>query len=224
MNKFKIITLIVLLLVILWYCSKAQNDSDKIYLMNKNYEVQMGLQDLYKTQSAQIVMFGNSLSFNLNWAEALGRNDIINRGIIGDITQGYLKRIDNVIKLHPKICFVEGGINDLYANFDVEDIFENYKELLALLRKNKIVPVVQSTLYISDKKEDFKNKNDQVNELNIKLESYCNSQNLLYINLNSKLSSNKQLKNGYTYDGVHLNADGYKIWISEVQNAINLLE
>ena len=223
MKKYVIIISSLILAFFLLYCVKAQNSKDKIYLMNKNYEVQMAIYDLYPTKSAKIVMFGNSLTFNLNWSEALNRKDIVNRGIIGDITQGYLKRIDYVLKLEPQVCFIEGGINDLYANFKVDDIYNNYIKIIELLKDNKTMPIVQSTIFVSSKRDDYQNKNIQVKELNNKLESYCTAKGIKFIDLNRLLSSAGKLKEEYTYDGVHLNADGYILWIKEVQNALELI-
>ena len=58
-------------------------------------------------------MLGNSLTNRISWNELLVRDDIANRGIGSDITAGFINRINFVFNVKPKICFIEGGVNDL---------------------------------------------------------------------------------------------------------------
>ena len=44
-----------------------------------------------------------------------GDQDVATRGIPSDILEGFDARINTVIKLKPKIVFVMGGLNDIYA-------------------------------------------------------------------------------------------------------------
>lgn len=62
-----------------------------------------------------IVFIGNSITENgEDWSAKFGVNNMRNRGIKGDVTDGVLKRLDEIIYFKPKAVFILIGINDLY--------------------------------------------------------------------------------------------------------------
>ncbi|MEK7250541.1 MAG: GDSL-type esterase/lipase family protein, partial [Bacteroidota bacterium] len=156
-----------------FYKMKAHAQLDSLYLKNKNYPIQTSLYDLYKTEHADVVMLGNSLTQWVDWNELLGRKNIANRGIAGDVTSGYVHRLEYVYKLKPKLCFIEGGINDIYANVPVDVVYENYKKIVEELRSHSITPIIQSTLFVSPKWHDAVEKNKEVASLNSLLEEFA---------------------------------------------------
>lgn len=202
------------------YSIQSGGQTDALYLQNANYTIQTGLFDKYKTARADIVMLGNSLTAWVSWNELLGRKNIANRGIAGDITEGYLHRMEQIYRLKPKLCFVEGGINDLYANVSVDVVFKNYEKIVENLRLHKIIPIIQSTLFVSPKWHSAVAKNKEVTELNSLLQSFSKKNNIEFINLNATMSTNNQLHDDLTYDGVHLTAKGYSLWGAEVDRAL----
>ena len=59
-------------------------------------------------------MFGNSITANGKWGDGLNRLDVKNSGTGGFTTSHFVWTInDQVLQYHPKICFLEGGINDI---------------------------------------------------------------------------------------------------------------
>ncbi len=193
---------------------------DSLYLQNPNYTIQTDVFDAYKTARAEVVMLGDSLTAWVDWSELLDRRSIANRGIAGDITSGYLHRMEQVYRLKPKLCFVEGGINDLYVNVPVNEAFVNYAKIVEGLRSHTIIPIIQSTLFVSPKWHDAIGKNMEVAELNSLLEAYAAANSIEFINLNATMSGNNQLHEALTYDGVHLTAKGYALWGIEVDRAL----
>lgn len=189
--------------------SVEENTKPK-YSENKTYK----LFSIYQTEQADIIMLGDSITFGINWNELFNK-PIINRGIGGDTTTGFLFRIEQVIKLKPKKVFIMGGINDIRRYKEVPYIFSNYKKIITILRKNNIIPYVQSTLLTNDH-----NYNSKVIELNILLKKYCETNNIQFIDLNKELSKNTLLLEQYTIDGIHLNADGYKVWRELIEDYI----
>lgn len=188
---------------------------------NPNYNLQIGFYDIYNTKPTDIVMLGNSITHGVNWNELLNRSSISEQGIVSDVLEGYLHRLNYVTRLTPKICFVMGGINDIYSGSSVEKVFESYKKLLAELKENNIIPVIQSTLYVSPKWHSADIKNPDVSKLNKMLKEYAAKQNIEFIDLNRKLSNKNYLIDDYTYDGVHLNSNAYKLWGIEVEKILN---
>lgn len=180
-------------------------------------------------------MLGNSLTHGVNWNMLLGRNDIAEMGIVSDVLSGFVNRLGYVTKLNPKVCFVLGGLNDLYQWVPVETIFADYQKVVERLRRNGINVVIQSTLYAGiDWGKDWLEQNNpeanaanvnaerntQVDRLNVMLKEYAQKNNLEYIDLNSLMSRGKYLRSELTYDGVHLNAAGYKIWGREIEQVL----
>lgn len=187
------------------------------YRKNQNYQLQTGLYDIYKTREANIVMLGNSITHGVNWNELMGRNDIIERGIPSDVLSGFLNRLEYVYKLKPRFCFVMGGINDIYSGYSAEDVFNEYMKVIEGLRSQGITPVIQSTLYVSPKWHDAADKNPEVKKLNALLMKYARDNGIRFMDLNAKMTIDGFLKAELTYDGLHLNANGYAIWREELE-------
>lgn len=218
---FPALILVAILALAYWtYRMNSQSQLDKLYLQNPNYHLRVALFAVYRTPQADIVMLGNSLTEWVDWNELLGRTDIANRGIASDITYGYLQRMEYVLTLSPKICFIEGGINDIYANVPVSVVFEHVVKVVERLRAKNIIPVITSTLYTSPKWHSAVEKNNEVAELNSRLAAYAQKNSIEFINLIPLMTTNDLLRDELTYDGLHLNADGYRIWGNEVEKVL----
>lgn len=191
------------------------------YKQNPNYWLQTGLYNIYRTQHSQVVMLGNSITHGVNWNELLGRNDITERGIPSDVVEGFLNRLDYVYKLNPKVCFIMGGINDIYSGYSAEAVFAVYQKVIQELQKHNIIPVIQSTLFVSTKWHHAREKNPEVYKLNTYLKNYAAKNDLAFIDLNAKMTNDGLLRDELTYDGLHLNANGYVIWRQEMEPLLN---
>lgn len=204
-------------------------DETPAYLKNQNYQLQLEMYDVYKTQQADIVMLGNSLTHGANWNELVGRNNIVERGIVSDITEGMLNRLDHVFKLNPKMVFILAGLNDIYQWIPTEQIYNNYVRILTQLQAKGIKPVIQSTLYAGKRwgaewnitPADNSGRNKEVDKLNRLLKVYAKRLNIEYIDLIPKMSRLHFMKDELTHDGLHLNAQGFKIWGQEVEKVLN---
>ncbi len=202
------------------YSGNLQAQQVAPYLKNKNYGIQLGMYDLFTSTQADVVMLGNSLTYNANWNEILNRSNIANRGIASDITSGYLHRLEYVYRLKPRICFIEGGVNDLYSNDSVRNIIRNYAAIIDSLQSHHIVPVIQSTLFVSAKYPRAREKNKQVQTLNNWLTEFALKNEIEFLDINLLVSKNGFLRADLTYDGIHLNAKGYALWAPEVGNVL----
>ena len=107
-----------------------------------------------------------------------------NRGIVSDVTDGYLHRLQYIIKLHPKLCFIEGGVNDIYANVPVPEVFQNITHIVDSLRIYNIIPILQSALLVGIKWHDAVEKNKQLSNLDSLLFDYAQKNSIEFINLN----------------------------------------
>jgi lysophospholipase L1-like esterase len=190
----------------------SQTPYDSLYLKSPVYRQLTGQFSLSKFASADIVFLGNSITFGGAWNELLGRERIVNRGIGGDNTVGMLHRLQYVYQLKPKLCFIMAGINDLYADAAVQQIFSNYRRILDTLAAHRIIPVIQSTLHVNPKWNRAAEKNLQVKELNALLKEYAERNGIVFIDINAALSADGVLREEFTTDGVHLTAAAYGRW------------
>lgn len=221
---------VLMLLLLLASSISGQQFKDTLkYRSNPNYELQTKMFSIYKIRQADIVMLGNSLTAGANWGELLGRPNVVGRGIPGDIIQGYNARVNDILKLKPKIVFVLGGLNDIYGWTPVEEIFSDYIKLIEVLKSNGIITVIQSTTYAGrdwgkgwgGTPENNAGRNKEVDKLNNLLSDYAKKNNIDYIDLNSKTSTKDRfLRPELTWDGIHFNAEGYRIWAREVERIL----
>ncbi|MCK5579860.1 MAG: hypothetical protein KAJ18_01155 [Candidatus Omnitrophica bacterium] len=157
----------------------------------------------------RIVMLGDSLTRNGDWSTLLNLDDVFNYGVGGDMTEGFLLRLDDIHAHSPRLCFVMGGVNDLRM-YEPEQIFANFQLMIERLKEKNIIPVIQSTLYTN--KEGWEQVNISVEKLNGMLKSYALAQDITFCDLNQVLSVDKKLSLKYTKDGVHLNKKAYAQW------------
>jgi lysophospholipase L1-like esterase len=165
-----------------------------------------------------VVVFGNSIVEQGNWEKVLDRKDVLKYGLPGQVTGQLIWNIKNVLKDYPgtKIWFLEGGINDISLGVPVKRIFENQQVIIDSLKRNNIIPVVQSTILKYNSKED----NKKVNQLNKKIKAFCEQNNVEYIDLNAFLSRNGELIMDLSTDGCHLKPQAYIPWGEAIKKVL----
>ncbi len=211
---------------------------NRLYLNNPLYRRYIQLFRMSKIKRATIVMLGDSRTDGAEWSDLLGDKRVVKRSIPGDILDGYLNRMEYVYKLHPKVCFVQGGVNDIFNWMPVEQIFQKYVEIIKGLQRHGIIPVIQSTVYVSPilgtewlkehrpslKARDVnKERNMEIKRLNKMLKEFARKNHIKYIDLNKKMSRNGFLIPSLTWDGAHYKSKGYRIWIQEVLKVLQEL-
>ena len=147
---------------------------------------------------------------------------IKNYGIGSDKTFDILNRIQPILNSSPKCAFLMVGVNDL-KRIPVSDVFENYVKIIQIFMKYSIKVYVQSTISVQGYKYPERLQNIFI--FNKKISEYCIKKGIPYIDLNSHLSTEELgLKNEYTYDGIHLNGNGYKVWKSILSSCPPFIE
>lgn len=188
------------------------------FLNNPHYFKRMELFARQKEQK-NIVMLGNSLTERGQWDTILNRKDVANRGIGSDVTEGYINRINDVFDLKPKICFIEGGVNDLARNIPRETIITNLGTLIDTLRSESIIPVLNTVTLVTDKYKaiDPKTFNSSIKDLNIAIEALAKEKKVILINLNPKITNGDYVLKQYAVnDGIHYTAETYSLWEKEI--------
>lgn len=198
-----------------------------VYHGSKHYSIKVKeFKQEGKLPSNVIVMYGDSHSeYGGDWSRHFpGAGKIINRGIIGDDSQGMYNRLDLVLPYHPKKIFFECGANDLSHGWTVERVFQGITRVLATIRERspKTELYVQSVLPLNKEVGTWKylkGKDDLIIQLNNKLKEYCASHALTYIDLYTPLlgAHPKMMKAEYCRDGLHLTEKGYDVWAKTIR-------
>ena len=158
-----------------------------------------------------VVLIGDSITEGAIWNEFFPKYRLLNRGIGGDKASDIQQRINSIVSVEPKYAFIMVGINDIYENISVEDIFGNYAEIVRKLQEKDVDVVIQSTIQCELSKCGQK-RVSKVNELNALLSAFALKNDIQYLNL-GKLADDRGLDASFTTDGVHLNMEGYGTWV-----------
>ena len=171
----------------------------------------------YPNASSDIIFLGNSITAGTDWAELLGNPHTRNRGISGDISFGILERLDEVTEGKPAKVFILIGINDISRNIPDSVILRNYQRMIDRIQSESPATkiYVQTILPVNNDfpvKNQF-NKDEHINYVNLELKKMAEKEKVRIIDLYKEfLSADNKLDKKYTYDGLHLNAEGYKHW------------
>ena len=182
----------------------------------------------------RVVFMGDSITDGWNLEQYFPGKFYINRGISGQTTPQMLLRFrSDVIDLKPKVVVILAGTNDIAGNtgtMTLEDTARNLTSVAELAKANNIRVVLASVLPVNDR---VKNKegvlfmqtrsrpNEKITTMNDWLKKYAADNRLIYLDYYSATVDEKgTLKDGLSYDGLHPNADGYKVMQSLAEDAI----
>ena len=224
---------------------------EKDYFIKYQQEWQMSLYnkkiDEFKINpigEGKIVFLGNSITeAGGDWNVRFGTDNIVNRGISGDITEGVLSRLDEIIYYKPIAIFLLIGINDIFdANipgrhkitpeYVSNNIFSIVETVLDKTPHTKIF--IQTILPVNDKiytKENgfFPNHavplSEQISEINSLLKERSMSRPFMLIDLHSAfIDDNGLLDEKFTTDGVHLSGSGYDNWVKFIHENVSSIK
>lgn len=176
----------------------------------------------------RVVFMGDSITDGWKLAEYFPGKPYINRGISGQTTPQMLIRFrPDVIALKPRAALILAGTNDIAGNtgpMTLEMIENNYASMADLAKANGIKVVFASVLPIHDygkTKISERRAPEQILKLNEWLKSYCKANGLVYLDYFSKMVDEKgMLKAELANDGLHPNAEGYKVMAPLAEAAI----
>lgn len=148
-----------------------------------------------------------------------------NRGISGDITFGVLERLNEVAEGKPAKVFILIGINDIARNIPDSVILDNYKRMIQGIKAaspktkiyfNTLLPVNKTF----PDKAHF-NKDEHIAAVNNGLRELVKQEKVTLIDIHPVfLNAENMLDKAYTYDGLHLNAEGYQRWAAILRSYV----
>lgn len=145
-------------------------------------------------------------------------NNFACRGISGQTTSHMLVRMrKDVVDLHPKYVVILAGTNDIAKNngfIEVDDIYGNIVSMCEIAKANKVKPVICSVLPVKQYKwrPEVTDCAERIIRLNAMLEDYAKASRCIYVDFHSVMKDDENgLPQKWSYDGVHLNGDGYDV-------------
>ncbi len=177
-------------------------------------------------QRGDIVFLGNSITQQGgDWSDKFGRNDIKNRGIGGDVTDGVLARLGEICHAKPKAVFLMIGINDInnwHNDWGIpspEYVGQNIPKITKAIHKGspRTKIYVQTVL-----PTDLPPVKDAIVKVNNMIRSAEKKGHYIVIDLYSAFAGPEGfIKPELTTDGIHLTQAGYDLWVSMVEKYLN---
>ncbi|MBI9070219.1 MAG: hypothetical protein JEY94_01390 [Melioribacteraceae bacterium] len=169
-------------------------------------------------ETANIVILGNSITYQGNWQEVLDRKDVFNGGKPGWTTEQLSWVIKNFITPYkPKLCFFTGGINDYTLGIPTERIYKNMCMVMDSIKNVGTSPVFQTPLY-----QRYNTKtNSELDKLNTDMEKFCAERGYDFVDLRPFLCRDGDIIDEYVQDdNTHLQPEAYPQWAKAIQPII----
>jgi len=171
---------------------------------------------------ASVVMIGDSLTDGAEWREVFPGVAVVNRGVDGDTTAGVLKRMESITSARARKAFIMIGINDFKEGRSVDATLQDYRSIVSRLSESGMKVYVESTLACNEAKAEWIGCaaiQGKIRQLNRGLAGLA-SANVTFIDINAELAGANGLKPDLTYDGVHLNGEGYRVWRDRISKFV----
>ncbi|HEX7413498.1 MAG TPA: GDSL-type esterase/lipase family protein, partial [Bacteroidia bacterium] len=159
----------------------------------------------YKT-----IFIGNSLTELFDLSHYFTDSTLLNCGIVGDFSEGLLKRLGAVVELKPEKLFIEIGINDIIEKIRLDEICNNYEQIITKVQKESPQTRIymQSNLPVIINRPGLLTDNKDVNDLilqqNKNLQILAQKYKVTYIDIYSSFVKEKKIETLFIWDGVHL--------------------
>lgn len=181
-------------------------------------------------KKVDVVFLGDSITHN--WANPkyttfLSDHGYVGRGIGGQITGQMLLRMpQDVLALHPKVVVLLGGTNDLTV-LQVPDMLKAIEDNIAMMadlaKAHGIRMILTAVMPVNDEHtpRTATRPPEQILALNAWIRKYAEDHKLAYVDYYTALSDGKdRMRSNLSADGLHPNAEGYKLLNPLVEKAI----
>ncbi|GAA4895869.1 SGNH/GDSL hydrolase family protein [Flaviramulus aquimarinus] len=169
----------------------------------------------------EIVFLGNSITEQGgDWGIRVNNSKARNRGISGDTTEGVLGRLAEIIYFKPKNVFILIGINDLFRDdMTASMVFNNILSIVNQIHDGSAETKIYVQTILPTTTSNIKEKIQLTNQMLDKSES---DQPYELIQLYTHFVTEENAMNmEMSVDGVHLNENGYNLWVKNIKNLID---
>jgi len=178
----------------------------------------------------RVVFLGDSITDLWRLNEYFPEKDYINRGISGQVTSQMLGRMQaDVIALQPVAMVVMAGTNDIARGASLKAIEDNIRMIATLAASNNIRLVVASVLPVHDYNQEkdpsylrsAARPAGTILDLNDWIRRFCAERGAVYLDyFSAMVDDNGALRQELADDGLHPNAEGYRVMAPLAEQAI----
>lgn len=165
-----------------------------------------------------IVMLGDSITAEADWGELLPSHPIVNEGHSGYTTEQLLAVAERIAAANPAAVFVLTGTNDIRDGHPASWTRGQLEQLVDRLdQESTATIVIQTVLPRADAPAEVLRVNDEIRDL-------ARSRGLRLLDLHPTFDDGTgALRDGETYDGLHLTTEGYERWADELRPVLRAL-
>ena len=217
-KRLKNIILILSLSINIYFCVSKLDIQYKGSNTNFKYDARLSTFEL-NSEKTDVVFLDDSITAYIDWNEFFPTFDLLNRGIEGDTWKGIQHRLNEVVKHDPDIIVLMVGINDIAGGSSSEEILEAAKQSIEIIKKN----LPGTKLILCDILPSPRYSVQVIQEVNTGYSRISEEYDeILYLPLLDLYLNPDSSVNAYLFseDGVHLNGDGYSIWIEELRKIL----
>lgn len=174
-----------------------------------------------------VVFLGDSITNYYDLDKYFPDNNVVNSGISGNVADDILFDMYNrVYKYNPSKVFLLIGTNQIPIGDSDDKILDGIKHIVDEIRENRpnAMIFIESIYPVNKKINKMKvnnRDNKRIAKLNKKIKKIAKTMdNVEYINVYDSLLDGKELNEEYSYDGLHLNDNGYEIVTDILKNYI----
>lgn len=161
--------------------------------------------------SSSIVMLGDSITEQGDWASLLPKYPIVNMGRSGYTTEQLLPVAAQVAAARPALVFVLTGTNDLRDDHPASWTADRLNELLDTLDSAGTTVILQTIMPRADRPDEAATIAEAIRRT-------ATARGLRLLDLYTAFDDgNGGLRASETTDGVHLSPAGYERWVAELR-------
>ena len=227
--KIKLLAFLLLTFSLITKNSSAQNHEKVNTWANfEQFKNENDKLSRLKNGEERVVFLGNSIT--IGWQEThpefFENKTYVNRGISGQTTPQMLVRFyADVIDIQATTVVILAGTNDIAGNtgpMSIDMILNNIKSMTNIALANNVKVILCSVLPAYDYPwSPNKNPNIKIPKLNSKIKKYAIETGVHYLDYFKALDNgNNGINKEFSYDGVHLTIEGYKVLEPLVENAL----
>lgn len=179
--------------------------------------------DALNPAPGSVMFVGSSLMEEGRWSEWLDSTfpnaRILNRGIGSETTGDLARRLDTIIEDRPATIVINTGGNDLSRlNREPQQVLKDIDSLLGRISKEGPNSRVVLTALLPREARYA----DAIAEMNSGLSRLAHDYNFGFVDASARLGdASGVLRPELTNDGIHLNPDGYDIWVSAIRTRLS---
>lgn len=162
------------------------------------------------------VFIGNSITEAGDWPSYFNNSPRIkNRGISGDMTNGLLIRLQEIIHYKPAAVYLKIGVNDMWTNRTPETIAGNIIEAAEKIKAGTPLTRVIIQTILPTSSAALVSKIKETNDI---LKKNAAPDTYEWLNTHVLFADAKDLmRSEFTSDGVHLSQAGYELWLQALK-------